>query len=146
MEHVTCKQVVELCCTIDDMTAEALAFAAERLYVYGALDVSYTPVTMKKSRPGTLMTVICKPEDEECLAQAVMRETTTIGVRARSCRKYHMEPSIRMAETTYGPVRVKCADGYGLHKEKPEYEDVAAIARKMELPFQTVWEDILRQI
>lgn len=146
MSELTIKRVIELCCTIDDMTAEALAFAAERLYEQGALDVSYTPVTMKKSRPGTLMTVICKPEDEERMAVAVMRETTTLGVRAKECRKYHLMPSVRTVETPYGPVRVKCADGYDLHKEKPEYEDVAAIARKTGQPFQTVWEDILRQI
>lgn len=146
MSELSIKRVIELCCTIDDMTAEALAFAMEQLYAQGALDVTCASVTMKKSRPGTLLTVICKPEDEERMAQAVMRETTTIGLRARDCRKYHLSPSVRTVETAYGPVRVKCADDFDIHKEKPEYEDVAAIARKTGQSFQTVWETVIRQL
>lgn len=138
--------IVELCCHIDDMSAEALAFAGEQLYQQGALDVSYTAITMKKGRLGVAMTVLCKPEDEERMAQAVMWETTTIGVRARHCRKYLMQPSVKTIETGYGPVRVKCADGYGIHREKPEYEDVAEIARKTGQPFRQVWEEVLLQI
>lgn len=123
-----------------------LAFAGERLYQQGALDVSYTAITMKKGRPGVALTVLCKPEDEERMAQAVMRETATIGVRARTCRKYLLRPSVRTVETAFGPVRVKCADGFGIHREKPEYEDVAEIARDTGLPFRQVWKETLRQI
>lgn len=145
-QRFECVEIVELCCHIDDMSAEALAFASEQLYRQGARDVSYAPITMKKSRPGTAMTVLCSPEDEERMVQAVMRETSTIGLRARTCRKYFMKPTVVTMETMYGPVRVKCADGYGLHREKPEYEDVAAIAKEKNLPFQQVWEEILVQI
>ena len=138
--------IVELCCHIDDMTAEALAFAGEQLLAQGALDVASTPMTMKKGRAGVAFTVLCRPADEERLAQAVLRETTTNGVRARRCQKYILAPSVRVADTSYGPGRVKCADGCGLHREKPEYDDVADAARRTRRPFQQVWEDIAAQI
>lgn len=74
-------QIVELCCHIDDMTAEALAFAGEQLLAQGALDVSASPLTMKKGRAGVNYTVLCKPQDETHIANAILRETTTNGVR-----------------------------------------------------------------
>jgi len=136
-------EIVELCCHIDDMTAEALAFAGEQLLAMGALDISAAPLTMKKGRAGVSYTVLCKPRDEERLAHAILRETNTNGVRARRCRKYILTPSVRSVETAYGSIRVKCADGEGIHREKPEYDDVAAAAKNAGLPFQRVWEDVL---
>lgn len=138
--------IVELVCNIDDMTAEALAFAGERLMQEGALDISVSPLTMKKGRAGELFTVLCKARDEERMAHAVLRETNTNGVRVRRCEKYILTPSVRTVETSFGPVGVKCADGFGIHREKPEYEAVAAIARDRDLPFQQVWERILTEI
>ena len=139
-------EIVELCCFIDDMTAEALAFASEQLMAQRALDVSAAPITMKKGRSGIAFTVLCGKSDEERLAVAILRETNTNGVRAKHCRKYYLLPSVETVETSYGPVKIKCADGYGIHHEKPEYESVAAIAREKYLPFQKVWEDVLKQI
>lgn len=139
-------EIIELCCHIDDMTAEALAFASERLMEQGALDISSAPLTMKKGRAGVAFTVLCKAAHEERMAQAILRETSTNGVRSRRCRKFILTPSIKTSDTSYGPVRIKCADGFGIHREKPEYEDVASVAEKHRLPFQQVWEDILRQI
>ena len=138
-------QIVELCCHIDDMTAEALAFAGEQLLAQGALDVSASPLTMKKGRAGVSYTVLCKPQDETRIANAILRETTTNGVRATRCAKYILRPSIRTADTSYGPIRIKCADSGDIHHEKPEYEDVAAAARTAGLPFQKVWQDIVKE-
>ncbi len=138
-------QIVELCCHIDDMTAEALAFAGEQLLSQGALDVSASPLTMKKGRAGVSYTVLCKPQDETRIANAILRETTTNGVRATRCAKYILRPSIRTADTIYGPIRIKCADSGDIHHEKPEYEDVAAAARTAGLPFHAVWQDIVRE-
>ena len=81
-------EIVELTCHIDDMTAEALAFAGEQLMAQGALDVSVIPMTMKKGRAGVSYTVLCKPQDETRIANAILRETTTNGVRAARCAKY----------------------------------------------------------
>lgn len=139
-------EIMELCCHIDDMTAEALAFASERLMEQGALDVSTASMTMKKGRTGVAFTVLCKPADEERMAQAILRETSTNGVRSRRCRKFILTPSVKTVETDYGAVRIKCADGFGIHREKPEYADAARAARAAGLPFQQVWEDILRQL
>lgn len=138
-------QIVELCCHIDDMTAEALAFAGEQLLAQGALDVSASPLTMKKGRAGVNYTVLCKPQDETRIANAILRETTTNGVRATRCAKYILRPSIRTVDTSYGPVRIKCADSGDIHHEKPEYDDVAAAARTAGLPFQKVWQDIVKE-
>lgn len=137
--------IVELASNIDDMTAEALAFAGERLMQEGALDISVSPLTMKKGRSGVLFTVLCKTRDEERMARAVLRETSTNGVRVRRCGKYILTPSVRMAQTSFGQIPIKCADGYGIHREKPEYEATAAIARQRNLPFQQVWEQILAE-
>ena len=139
-------EIVELCCHIDDMTAEALAFAGEQLLAQGALDISCAPLTMKKGRAGVSFTVLCKPRDEGRIAHAILRETTTNGVRTRRCGKYILTPSVKTVETAYGPIRVKCADGEGIHRKKPEYEDVASAARTAGLPFQKVWEDVLSAI
>lgn len=138
-------EIVELTCHIDDMTAEALAFAGEQLMAQGALDVSVIPMTMKKGRAGIRYTVLCKPKDEERMAAAILRETTTNGIRAARCAKYILRPSIRTADTSYGPVRIKCADSGNIHHEKPEYDDVANIARASGLPFQKVWQDIVKE-
>lgn len=139
-------EIVELCCHIDDMTAEALAFAAEQMMTQGALDVAFTPITMKKGRPGTAFTVLCRLEQEEAMAKAILRETTTNGVRTRRCGRYILTPSVQTLETRYGPVPVKCADGFGIHRAKPEYDAIAAIAHEQNLPFSHVYLDILSQI
>ena len=135
--------VSELVCHIDDMTAEALAFAGERLLDAGALDVSTAPITMKKSRSAWALTVLCRPADEERLAKAVLRETSTLGVRVRRCDRYILSPSVRTVETAYGPMAVKMGRGFGIRREKPEYRDVARVAKEQGLPFQQVWEDVL---
>lgn len=135
--------ISELCCHIDDMTPEALAFAAEQLLAQGALDVSTTPITMKKGRSAAALTVLCRPADEARLAEAVLRETNTLGVRAHTCRRYTLAPSTRLVETAYGPIHLKCGQGPGIRRSKPEYEDVARAARAAALPFQQVWEDVL---
>ena len=134
------EEIVELVCHIDDMTAEALAYACENLMSAGALDVVTAPIVMKKGRSASSVTVLCRPADEERLALAVLRETSTLGVRARRCRRYLLTPSAGQAETPYGPIATKRGAGFGICKEKPEYSDVAAAARRCGVPFQTVWE------
>lgn len=139
-------EIVELCCHIDDMTAEALAFAGERLLARGALDISTCPITMKKGRAGVAFTVLCRPADEERIAREILLETNTNGLRVRKCKKYILTPTVQKIETSYGSVRIKCADGMGIHREKPEYEDVANIAKREGLPFGQIWKDILVQM
>lgn len=139
-------EITELVCNIDDMTPEALAFASSRLLEMGALDVYTTPGTMKKGRPGHVLTVLCQADKEQDLARHILEQTTTNGLRVRRCGKYFLHPDFRVIESQWGTVRVKTAEGYGVRHEKPEFEDVARLAREQGLPYQTVLNDVLRKI
>ena len=130
--------IVELCCNLDDMTPEALGFAQERLWEAGALDVYTTAVGMKKNRPGVLLTCMCREEDREELLSLLFAHTTTLGVRENLCNRYTLSRSQRTEETPYGPVRVKSASGWGIGREKPEYEDLAKIAREQGMTLSQV--------
>ena len=122
--------VAELRCDLDDMTGEALGFAMERLLEAGALDVFTAPVGMKKSRPGVELTVLCRPEDREAMVELIFRHTTTLGVRETMCRRYTLRRRVETADTPWGPVGKKISQGYGVTREKLEYEDLARIARQ----------------
>ena len=122
--------VVELSCNVDDMTAEQMGFAMERLFDGGALDVYTTPVGMKKSRPGTLIRVMCREEDREAMVELMFKYTTTIGIREAKLQRYVLNRRTETAETCCGPVRRKVVNGYGTARYKYEYEDLARIARE----------------
>lgn len=122
-------EIAELRCNLDDMTGEDIGFAMEALLAGGALDVFTTPVGMKKSRPGVLLTVLCRPAEQEKMTRLLFRHTTTLGVRVGLCSRFTLRRSEEVTQTPYGPVRRKISRGYGICREKPEYEDMAAIAR-----------------
>ena len=145
-EPQNCGDILELVCNIDDMTPEALAFACARLLEEGALDVYTTPGTMKKGRPGWVLTVLCKPDHEQELVRQIFLHTTTNGLRSRLPQKLYLKPDIRQVQTQWGPVGVKIAKGFGVTHAKPEFEDVAALARENGLPYQTVFQAALRQL
>lgn len=145
-ENENAGDIAELVCNLDDMTPEALAFACARLMELGALDAYTTPGVMKKGRPGQVLTVLCPTGREEELVRAVFAQTSTNGLRTRHCGKYFMAPSVVTADTAYGPIRVKCADGWGASHRKPEYEDVAAAARTAGVPFAQVWAAVAAEI
>lgn len=130
--------VVELCCNLDDMTPEALGFAIDRLWAGGALDVYTTPVQMKKSRPGVLLTCMCRSAQRDEMIRLIFLHTTTLGLRESVCSRYTLERSVRTAETPYGPIRIKHAAGYGVSREKAEYEDLARIARSQNIPLSDI--------
>lgn len=123
-------QVCVLSCNLDDMTAEGVGFAMERLFEAGALDVYTVPIGMKKSRPGVLLRAVCRPRDREALAGTIFRHTTTLGVRESVCRRYVLERELEALDTPWGPVRRKTASGFGVSRAKYEYEDLARIARE----------------
>ncbi|WP_026528800.1 nickel pincer cofactor biosynthesis protein LarC [Butyrivibrio sp. VCD2006] len=131
----TCKDaehtdtVSELVCNLDDMTPEAIGFATERLMEEGALDVFTTAVAMKKNRPGVLLTVLCRESDKDEFVRKIFKYTTTIGIRESICKRYILSREEKVLSTADGDVRVKVVSGYGVEREKMEYEDLAAIAR-----------------
>jgi len=125
-------RICEFECNIDDMTAEELAFAAERLMEEGAKDVTLTSVQMKKGRPATLLTVMCADEEaeKERFVRLIFRYTTTIGIRELISERYILDRREDTLDTPYGPVRRKIVSGYGTERYKLEYEDLARIARE----------------
>ena len=132
------ESVVEISCNVDDMTAEAVGFAMERLFEGGALEVYTVPVGMKKSRPGTLLCVICREEDREHLVEVLFKHTTTIGVRETVSSRHTLHRTVDTLSTPYGAVRQKRSAGYGVERSKYEYEDLARIAREKDLSLTDV--------
>ncbi|MCD8390446.1 MAG: nickel pincer cofactor biosynthesis protein LarC, partial [Firmicutes bacterium] len=124
----TSDSVFEICCNIDDMTAEELAFAAERIFDAGALDVFTTPIHMKKNRSAQLLTVICGADKKESVIEAVYKHTSTIGIRAHICGRCVMSRAECVEETSLGTVKIKRSEGYGAKRVKAEYDDIARIA------------------
>ena len=118
-------EIVKLETNLDDMTAEWIAFACEELLRAGARDVFTTPVQMKKGRPGTMLTVLCAPQDREEMIRLLFCHTTTLGVREEIMTR----SILRRTSDADGKIRVKKAAGYGVEKEKPEFDDLAALAR-----------------
>ncbi len=123
-------EIVELVCNIDDQTAEEIGFAVDELFAAGALDVYSTPVNMKKNRPGIVFTCMCRADRKETMIGLMFRHLTTLGIREYTCRRHSLQRSVQTVDTEYGPVRIKKSDGFGIHREKLEYEDLAEIARR----------------
>ena len=136
--------ITRLECNLDDMTAEDLGFAMEQLFAAGARDVYTQPVGMKKNRPGILLSVICASQDADHLAEVMMKYTTTLGIRRQDMSRYFLRRKIETVSTEYGPVRVKYASGMGVSRAKPEYEDIAALAKEHNVPLSTVREAAMK--
>ena len=134
--------LLELQCNLDDMSGEEIGFAMERLFDAGALDVWTTAIGMKKNRPGVMLSVLARREQHDALLGCLFRHTTTLGVRELLCPRYPLLRSFREAETPWGPVTVKRAEGWGVSREKPEFEDLAKIAREQNLSLRDVKEKI----
>ena len=130
--------VLELSCNVDDMTAEEIGFAMERLLEGGANDVFTVPIGMKKSRPGILFRVMCREQDREKMLHLIFQYTSTIGVRETAVHRYLLDRRMETVHTPYGEVRRKLSSGYGVSRAKYEYEDLAQIARKRALSMEEV--------
>jgi len=124
---------------IDDMNPQIFGVLMDRLLADGALDVFYTPIQMKKNRPGTLLTVISTPDARERLTSIVFRESTTIGVRYREVSREVLEREVITVDTALGQIRFKVArrDGKVLNAA-PEFDDCVRIARERDLPLKDV--------
>ena len=136
--------VYELNCNIDDMTAETIGFAVEKIREAGAVEVFTTAVMMKKNRPGTLLTVLCREAQKETVVQAIFKHTATIGIRETLCRRYVLARTEETVETALGPVRRKVSSGYGVQRAKFEHDDLAALAEKNGLSLTEVMEKVDR--
>jgi uncharacterized protein (TIGR00299 family) protein len=133
------EQIVVLECEIDDMNPQIFGLVMDRLHAAGALDVYLSPVQMKKNRPGTLLTILARPEQRQELTALVFRETTTIGVRYHEVRRQRLDRETVSVETPLGTVRFKVArlDGK-IVNSTPEFEDCLKIASERSLPVKEV--------
>ena len=138
--------IVELSCNVDDMTGEAIGFAMDRLFEAGANEVFTVPCGMKKSRPGILLRVLCKPEDKEKFVQLLFKHTTTIGIRETKMQRYTLDRKIYEVDTSLGSVRVKISSGYGVTRKKVEYEDLARLAKEKGIPLSEAEEIIHKDL
>ncbi len=129
---------------LDDASPQLLAYVAERALAQGALDVMMAPVVMKKGRPGTLLTVLCNPEQSAAFEQLLLRETSTLGVRIRQDRRICLARKHVAVDTPFGSIRVKL----GLHDDEernvaPEFEDCRQAALAHGIPLKQVQQAAL---
>ena len=121
--NVSPQRVCEMQTNLDDATPELIAHTMEELMEAGALDVFVSPVTMKKNRPGHLLTVLCEPEDQAKLSNILFEESSTFGIRTSIKNRTVLPRSVEEVETSYGTVRVKIGYLNGTRKVSPEFDD-----------------------
>jgi hypothetical protein len=131
---------------LDDLNPQVFGYVMDRLFEEGALDAFGMPVQMKKNRPGTLLTVLCKPEDASKITQLIFTETTTLGVRRRDETRQTLARRWENVCTEWGEVRIKIASMNGtVTNYAPEYEDCRRIAAEHRVPLKTVMQEATRQ-
>src|SRR3990170_1341111 len=132
---------------IDDMNPQFYDYVMERLLAAGARDVFLAPIQMKKNRPATLLTVICTPGDCGRLADIIMQETSTIGVRFYPVRRTVLKRELRKVPTRFGAVGVKLVEQPdGTKRATPEYDDLKRIAAAKKLPLKIVHDEVTRAL
>ena len=125
---------------IDDCGGEILGYTQELLFKNGALDVFFTPIFMKKNRPGYRMSITCKEEDKLKLQNIIFRETTTIGIRYRKEHRAVLKREIIEIETKYGKIKAKKVINNGEEYIYPEYEEIKKIAEKNNIPLKNFYK------
>ena len=133
-------QVVEIQTNLDDSSPEELGYAMERLLEAGALDVAFSPLQMKKNRPGVLVRVLARPGNGQQLAQLVLEHTSALGVRLQTIERHIARREQRTVATPWGEVRVKVKLLQDRQVVSPEYEDCARIARDNGVALRQVYD------
>ena len=137
------EEIIALETNIDDMSPEILGYVSAKLLEAGALDVFYTPIYMKKSRPAFMLSVLSKTGQEGSLADIMLEQTSTLGVRRSVCKRYCMDREIVAVDTEFGKARVKLASKGSFRKAAPEYEDCRKIADSAGIPLTRVYEAVM---
>lgn len=130
--------VTELECNIDDMTAEELSYACDKIFEAGALEVFTMPCAMKKNRQGQVLRVICKESDKKEIISSVFKYTTTIGMREYCINRYTLDRKISEVNTPLGVIREKVSAGYGVEKSKYEFDDISRAASENNMTLSEV--------
>jgi pyridinium-3,5-bisthiocarboxylic acid mononucleotide nickel chelatase len=143
-EHL--QTVAHLETQIDDLSPQTIAYTTEKLLHHGALDVFTTAIGMKKSRPGTLISVICKPEERDRFEQILFEETTTIGIRRSLQERSVLSRRFETIQIQGQPVKLKVAERNGkVYNIQPEYEDCAAIARHTDQSLKEIQRQVIEK-
>ncbi|MDQ3811530.1 MAG: nickel pincer cofactor biosynthesis protein LarC [Chloroflexota bacterium] len=132
-------QVAQIETNLDDATPEQLGYAMERLFEAGALDVAFSPLQMKKNRPGVLVRVLARPADSHHLAMMLLEHTSALGVRLAVLDRVVADRAERLVSTPWGSVRVKLKQLPDRELVAPEYEDCARLARQASVPIADVY-------
>ena len=143
--HTTKDTVLEISCNLDDMTGEQIGYAFDLLLKEGALDVFYTPIYMKKNRPGILFTCLCRPSDQNKFTRLFFLHTTTRGVRYRTYERSILESSSVELDTIYGKIHQKNSYNQEIKKSKLEYEDVKKAAELNGVPLLDIYNKVLKE-
>jgi hypothetical protein len=139
------EEITVLEANIDDMTPQVFGYVMEQTLASGALDAFGIPVQMKKSRPGMLLTVLCRTEDSQHLTKLILSETTTLGVRMRREIRAALTRRHMSVTTKWGEVRMKLANLNGsISNYAPEYEDCTRIAKEQKVPLKTVMQEAIK--
>jgi len=139
------EEIAILEANLDDLNPQLIGYIVGQAFVAGALDVFTSPVQMKKNRPGTLLTILARPEHEERLRALLFRESSTLGVRTRHQKRYALPRHHEAVTTPWGEVRMKVASLNGtVSQYAPEYEDSRRIAAAHHLPLKTVMQEAIR--
>lgn len=131
---------------IDDMNPELYGFAMDRLFDEGALDVSLIPVYMKKGRPGTIVQALCETGMEKALAEVLLKETSTIGVRFYRTDRLKLQRETVEVKTRFGTVRTKVARAPWGNKAQPEYDDCRKVAVDTGIPALTIYAETIKAL
>ena len=144
-EDTTADTCLVLECNVDDTTPELLGNLLTRLGAAGALDAFLTPVQLKKQRPGSLLTVLCKPGDQAAMEDLIFRECTTFGIRSYPANRTILARRFETVDTALGPVRMKIGQWKGEDiTRSPEYDDCVRLAGQAGIPVRAVYEQALR--
>ena len=121
--------IIEMSCNLDDMTPEEIGFAVEQLLLSPALDVFTTTIMMKKQRPSTMLTVLCKVDDINDVRDLIFKHTTSLGIRYHRCERYILNRSTGNIDWEGHTIAFKESSGFGVVRHKYEYDSLAAIAK-----------------
>lgn len=145
-EHID-KDMLKVEVNLDDISGEWLGFVMERLFDVGANDVFYTPIYMKKNRPGILLQLLCSKDNLNKVKEILFKETTTLGIRYYPISVHRMERKFIKVETIWGPITVKLGISEGeVFQSSPEYNDCKKIAELYSIPLKEVYMEIWKQI
>ncbi|GIP16217.1 hypothetical protein J40TS1_18590 [Paenibacillus montaniterrae] len=143
-EHID-TDMIKLEVNLDDTTGEWLGYVLDLLFEHGANDVYYTPIYMKKNRPGVLLQVLCSVELLDKMKELIFRETTTLGIRYYPLTVHRLERSFIKVATELGEVTVKIGSYQGqVMQWAPEYEECKRLAQQHQLPLKAVYDAVRR--